>query len=420
MNTTRITRYLLTAVLIVACSAVGSAQVFLSVNFGPPALPVYPQPVCPSEGYIWTPGYWAWGPYGYYWVPGTWVPAPQPSLLWTPGYWAYGGGLYYWHPGYWGPVVGFYGGIPYGYGYTGAGYYGGYWRENHFYYNQTVNNVNVTNVHNVYNTTVINNSTNVTRASYNGGPGGIVAHPTPEQEAAAQQRHVEPTPLQIQHENAAKENPQLRASVNEGRPSIAATARPADFSEHGVVAATQVGAPYRAPENRATSAIDAARPGNNARPEAEGSNAASPRNYVPRPPSSAGRDSEPRPEAAPSAEGTSREAGAPRSIPRPPSSYQSGSSSRVGTMPDAATPHPDKTPREENVPRPGNAPRPEPSQPRETSTHPENASRPSSGSRPQSGSPSQPAAQHEAAPHPQAAPRPESAPQDRHENPPQR
>jgi hypothetical protein len=385
MNTTRITRYLLTAVLIVAFSAVGSAQVFLSVNFGPPALPVYPQPVCPSAGYMWTPGYWAWGPYGYYWVPGTWVPAPQPGLLWTPGYWAYGGGLYYWHPGYWGPVVGFYGGIPYGYGYTGAGYYGGYWRENHFYYNQTVNNVAVTNVHNVYNQTVINNSTNVTRVSYNGGPGGIVAHPNPEQEAAAQQRHVEPTPLQIQHENAAKENPQLRASVNEGRPSIAATARAADFSGHGVVAATEAGAPYRAPESRATSANDAARPGNHARPEAEGSNARSPRNYV----------------------------------PRPPSSYQSGSS-RVGTMPDAATPRPDKTPREENVPRPENAPRTEPSQPRETTTHPENAPRPSSGSRPQSGSPSQPAAQHEAAPHPQAAPRPESTPEGRHENPPQR
>lgn len=420
MNINRTTRFLLAAVLMLAFSAVGSAQVFLSVNFGPPALPVYPQPVCPTEGYIWTPGYWAWGPYGYYWVPGTWVPAPQPGLLWTPGYWAYNGELYYWHPGYWGPVVGFYGGIAYGYGYTGTGYSGGYWRENHFYYNQTVNNVNVTNVHNVYNTTVINNTTNVTQVSYNGGPGGIVAHPTPEQEATAQQKHVEPTPLQIQHENSAKENPQLRAAVNQGRPSIAATPRPAEFSGQGVVAATRAGAPYQAGENRPTSANDVARPDNNARPEEEGSHATPPRNYVPRPPSAADRES--RPEAAPSATDEDR---APRSVPRPPSSYPPGSSSRVGTMPDAETSHPENTPRGDNIPRPASAPpaksapRPEASQPRQTSTNSENASRPSSEPRPQN-TPPKPAPEHAAAPHPQAAPRPDSAPEAHHENPPQR
>jgi WXXGXW repeat (2 copies) len=68
------------------------------------------------------------------------VLAAEPGLLWTPGYWAYDDGLYYWHPGYWGPVVGYYGGIAYGYGYPGTGYYGGYWRGRQFYYNQTVNN----------------------------------------------------------------------------------------------------------------------------------------------------------------------------------------------------------------------------------------------------------------------------------------
>jgi hypothetical protein len=425
MNITRTTRYLLTAALLLAFSAVGSAEVFLSVNFGPPALPVYPQPVCPVEGYIWTPGYWAWGPYGYYWVPGTWVAAPQPGLLWTPGYWAYGGGLYYYHPGYWGPVVGFYGGIAYGYGYTGTGYYGGYWRENHFYYNQAVSNVNVTVIHNVYNTTVINNTTNVTRVSYNGGPGGIDAHPTPEQEAAARQKHVAPTPLQVQHENAAKENPQLRASVNQGRPSIAATSRPADFSGHGAVAATRTGAPYRAPENRPGSANDVARPGNNAQPEAEGSNARAPRNYVPRPPSATDRDNASRPEAAPSAGGTPRDESTPRSVPRPPSSYQPSSSSRAGSAAGGETDHPENTsrqgnvPRPEGAPRPQSAPRPESSQPKETSRG-ENASRPSSAPRPQKTPPSQSATQHEAAPRPQTAPRPESAPDNRHENPPQR
>src|SRR5262249_48991704 len=65
----------------------------ISVNFAPPVLPVYEQPLCPGEGYIWTPGYWAWDPdYGdYYWVPGTWVLAPQPGYLWTPPYWGWNG-----------------------------------------------------------------------------------------------------------------------------------------------------------------------------------------------------------------------------------------------------------------------------------------------------------------------------------------
>ena len=40
------------------------AGVFLSVNIAPPAIPVYAQPACPGDGYIWTPGYWAYGEYG--------------------------------------------------------------------------------------------------------------------------------------------------------------------------------------------------------------------------------------------------------------------------------------------------------------------------------------------------------------------
>src|SRR5215472_18925874 len=64
---------------ILAALAASSAQVLVSVSMGPPALPVYEQPYCPGEGYIWTPGYWAYGPDGYYWVPGTWVLAPEPD-----------------------------------------------------------------------------------------------------------------------------------------------------------------------------------------------------------------------------------------------------------------------------------------------------------------------------------------------------
>src|SRR5580658_8333797 len=39
----------------------------------PPPLPVCEQPLCPAEGDLWTPGYWAYAQEGYFWVPGTWV-----------------------------------------------------------------------------------------------------------------------------------------------------------------------------------------------------------------------------------------------------------------------------------------------------------------------------------------------------------
>jgi len=134
----------------------------LEVREAPPPLPDYDQPPCPEDGYLWTPGYWAWqsadlGGGDYYWVPGTWVQPPSVGVLWTPAYWGYEGGRYAFHRGYWGPHVGFYGGINYGYGYTGNGYAGGAWRGDRFAYNRAVTNVNVNIVHNTYNTTVINN-----------------------------------------------------------------------------------------------------------------------------------------------------------------------------------------------------------------------------------------------------------------------
>src|SRR5258708_28412488 len=128
-----------------ALSGTASAQVAVefSVGFAPPELPVYEQPICPGEGYIWTRGYWAWDDddQDYYWVPGTWVLVPQVGYLWTPGYWGWGGEAYVFHVGYWGPVVGFYGGIDYGWGYTGRGYYGGRWDHDHFYYNRQANHL---------------------------------------------------------------------------------------------------------------------------------------------------------------------------------------------------------------------------------------------------------------------------------------
>src|SRR5215467_1215559 len=80
-----------------------TAQIGVSITIAPPALPVYTQPIIPGPGYIWTPGYWAWGPGGYFWVPGTWVLPPAVGLLWTPGYWVWRNGFYVWNAGYWGP-----------------------------------------------------------------------------------------------------------------------------------------------------------------------------------------------------------------------------------------------------------------------------------------------------------------------------
>jgi WXXGXW repeat (2 copies) len=231
---------LLTAVVLFASQA-ANADVAISVNIAPPALPVYEQPVIPGPGYVWVPGYWAYGPEGYYWVPGTWVEPPEAGLLWTPGYWGWSNGAYLWSAGYWGPVVGFYGGVNYGYGYPGNGYEGGYWRNNQFYYNRTVNNISNTNITNVYSKTV--NTTTVNNISYNGGPGGTTARPTAQEQAAARQRREGPTSAQTQHVAAAGRQHDLLASVNHGIPPIAATPKPGSFSGPGVVHARGAGAP---------------------------------------------------------------------------------------------------------------------------------------------------------------------------------
>jgi hypothetical protein len=238
------TRFLWIALALLAFSAAAHAQVgvAISVGFAPPEIPVYEQPICPGDGYIWTPGYWAWDGSDYFWVPGTWILAPQVGFLWTPPWWGWGGSAFLFHAGYWGPVVGFYGGINYGFGYFGHGFEGGRWDNGHFFYNRAVMNVNVNVIHNVYENRVTNVTVN--RVSYNGGRGGIDARPTAAEEAAARDRHIDAVAAQNQHFEQARANQQLRASVNHGRPPIAATARPGDF--HGGSAATNEGH-YTAP-----------------------------------------------------------------------------------------------------------------------------------------------------------------------------
>jgi hypothetical protein len=248
MNTHRAAvRWLLLATIILTFSAASFSQIAIgiAVRVGPPALPVYAQPICPGPGYFWTPGYWAWNDDdGYYWVPGTWVVAPV-GMLWTPGYWGWGDGYYRWHGGYWGPHIGFYGGINYGFGYTGVGFGGGEWRGREFYYNRSVTNVSVTNVTRVYNRTVIVNNTRT--VSYNGGRGGIEARPTRDEERSVHEHHEAPLGVQAQHEHMASQNRQNFAAENHGRPAVAATARPADFSSHSAVPARASGGEYHAP-----------------------------------------------------------------------------------------------------------------------------------------------------------------------------
>ena len=241
-----------------APAAYAQIGIGLSITIAPPVLPIYVQPEIPAPGYMWTPGYWAYGDNGYYWVPGTWVQPPAVGLLWTPGYWGWNSGVYAWNGGYWGPHVGFYGGVNYGFGYTGDGYYGGRWDHGAFAYNRSVNNFGNVHVTNVYNSTVINNNN---RVAFNGGNGGIAARPTPQQEAFAHEQHVGATSLQTAHEHTAASNPQLRYTANHGQPPIAATARPGEFTGHGVVAARPAVTPAAVGAHGPTPAVRGATPG---------------------------------------------------------------------------------------------------------------------------------------------------------------
>jgi hypothetical protein len=134
---------------------------------------LYEQPPIPGPGYMWTPDYWASGPYGYFWVPGTWVEPPTIGLLWTPGYWGWRDGIYVWNAGYWGPHVGFYGGVNYGFGYGGVGYEGGRWENGMFAHNRSVNNLGSVSITHVYEKAVVVEPGAI-RVSFNGGSGGTM------------------------------------------------------------------------------------------------------------------------------------------------------------------------------------------------------------------------------------------------------
>ncbi|WP_183561875.1 YXWGXW repeat-containing protein [Mucilaginibacter sp. SP1R1] len=240
------TAKILMVLLIASLAAIktnAQVSIGISVRIAPPALPVYSQPACPVDGYLWTPGYWAYDQDGgYYWVPGVWVAPPRVGYLWTPGYWGYDGSIYAYHQGYWGTHIGFYGGVNYGYGYGGSGYGGGRWSGNSFQYNTAVVNVNRTVVHNTYiNNTVVNNVTVNNHTSFN-GPGGVTAQPRPEERAAERDQHVQPTAEQQNHQQVAGKDRSQFASANNGRPATTAMNKVNGnrFNQQGHTAKAQV------------------------------------------------------------------------------------------------------------------------------------------------------------------------------------
>ena len=220
----------------------------------------------PSPGYYWTPGYWAWNNDDYYWVPGAWVEPPQPGLLWTPGYWAFVGGVYAFRPGYWGREVGYYGGIDYGYGYAGSGYQGGRWDNGRFFYNTTMNNIGGAHITNVYNQPIVPNPT-VTRASFNGGPSGVVATPTAAQSVIVKAQHVPPTAAQRNQARLASVDRAQFVSANQGKPAVAATARPGEFKGRGAVPAKAAGTAALATPAQTPAPAQAPAPAGNALPQ---------------------------------------------------------------------------------------------------------------------------------------------------------
>lgn len=247
-------RFAIAALLIGVCAAVelvaqASAQTcacapgggyVIQADEAPPPLPEYDQPPLPAPGYYWTPGYWAWNNYDYYWVPGAWVEPPEQGLLWTPGYWAFAGGVYAFRPGYWGRHVGFYGGVDYGFGYNGAGYFGGRWDNGRYFYNSAVNNLGPERITNVYSEAIVNTAS-VNRPSFNGGAGGVTAKPTNEELLAEKESHIPPSKLQVDHARASSVRGEQFVSANQGKPAIAATQRPGEFKGKGVVPAKAAG-----------------------------------------------------------------------------------------------------------------------------------------------------------------------------------
>jgi hypothetical protein len=218
----------------------------ISVDVDPPDLLSSDQPPVPGDGYLWSPGYWAWSDedQDYYWVPGAWVLVPQPGLLWTPGYWATDGAAFVWFAGYWGPHVGFYGGVDYGFGFGGSGYEGAYWQGGRLFYNQAVNNVAGAKLANVYSKPVVAPA-GANHTSFNGGERGTRAQPTATELAAAREPHLPATAQQLHADDQARS-----AGVRPMRPVVQSSYAGTGEALHANAPSGDAAAAHQAPAMR--------------------------------------------------------------------------------------------------------------------------------------------------------------------------
>ena len=136
--------------------------------------------------------------------------------------------MYIWYAGYWAPHIGYYGGINYGFGYTGRGYYGAYWNGGKLVYNRAVTDVDPARVHYVYDYTPPRNND---RLSFN-GPGGVRARPTPQELAVSRDPRTAAVPAQIQHARQASANRAQFAGARGVRPDTLVASRPLSTGYH--------------------------------------------------------------------------------------------------------------------------------------------------------------------------------------------
>src|SRR5256884_9050091 len=84
-----------------------------------------------------------------------------------------------------------------------------------------------------YTTLFRSNEPGVSRVSFHGGAGGVAVRPTAAEMAVEHERHIGVTAMQRQHEQMARSDSSLRASVNGGRPAIAEPKSTPLNSRHG-------------------------------------------------------------------------------------------------------------------------------------------------------------------------------------------
>jgi len=66
-----------------------------------PAPVVVARPACPTRGYVWVDGDWAWQRNAYVWHAGYWAAPPRAHAVWVPGHWVGERRGSYWVRGHW-------------------------------------------------------------------------------------------------------------------------------------------------------------------------------------------------------------------------------------------------------------------------------------------------------------------------------